>query len=58
MLGSNNTSATNGSLFFWEHYSNNPYSTDYQGGYAVRNLVGGIAPSSANVDFISVRNTF
>jgi hypothetical protein len=32
-----------------------PYSSDYQGGYAVH-LVGGIAPSS-NVDFISKAGT-
>ncbi|MEZ7497159.1 choice-of-anchor D domain-containing protein [Flavobacterium sp. Arc3] len=54
-LGSNTSDATNGSLYFWEHYSSNNTHIlrDYQGGYAVRNLVGGIAPSSANVNFIS-----
>jgi hypothetical protein len=53
-LGSNTSDATNGSLYFWEHYSSNTHILqDYQGGYAVRNLVGGIAPSSSNVDFIS-----
>jgi hypothetical protein len=33
--------ATNGSLYFWEHYSSNNTHIlrDYQGGYAVRNLV-------------------
>jgi hypothetical protein len=58
-LGSNTSDATNGSLYFWEHYSSNNTHIlrDYQGGYAVRNLVGGIAPSSANVDFISKAGT-
>jgi hypothetical protein len=31
--------------YIWEHYSSNNALQDYQGGYAVRNLVGGIAPS-------------
>jgi hypothetical protein len=29
----------------------------YQGGYAVRNLTGGIAPSSSGVDFITQSGT-
>ncbi|NMH28072.1 LamG-like jellyroll fold domain-containing protein [Flavobacterium silvaticum] len=35
-----------GTLYFWEHYStNNTHVTqDYQGGYAVRTLVGGLPP--------------
>jgi hypothetical protein len=49
----------NGTLYFWEHYaSNNTHVLRaYQGGYAVRNLTGGIAPSSASVDFISKAGT-
>lgn len=48
-----------GTLYFWEHYaSNNTHILRaYQGGYAVRNLTGGIAPSSAAVDFISKAGT-
>ncbi|MFT3793930.1 LamG-like jellyroll fold domain-containing protein [Flavobacterium sp.] len=43
-----NNSVINGSLYFWEHFStNNSHNlADYQGGYAVRNLVGGTAPVS------------
>lgn len=48
-----------GTLYFWEHYaSNNTHVLrDYQGGYAARNLTGGLAPSSAGVDFISQSGT-
>ncbi|MDI6046469.1 choice-of-anchor D domain-containing protein [Flavobacterium yafengii] len=55
---SSNTS-TDGTLYFWEHYtSNNTHILrDYQGGYAVRNLTGGLAPSAAGVDFISQSGT-
>ena len=44
-----------GTLYFWEHYaSNNTHVLkDYQGGYAVRNLIGGVAPVSSGVDFIN-----
>ena len=44
-----------GTLYFWEHYaSNNTHNlAGYQGGYAARNLTGGLAPSSSGVDFIS-----
>lgn len=37
-----------GTLYFWEHYaSNNTHNlAGYQGGYATRNLVGGVAPVS------------
>jgi hypothetical protein len=46
---------TDGTLYFWEHYSTNNTHVlkEYQGGYAVKNLVGGIAPVSAGVDFIN-----
>jgi hypothetical protein len=49
----NNT--IDGTLYFWEHYaSNNTHNlAGYQGGYAARNLTGGLAPSSSGVDFIS-----
>jgi hypothetical protein len=48
-----------GTLYFWEHYtSNNTHILrDYQGGYAARNLTGGLAPSAAGVDFISQAGT-
>lgn len=48
-----------GTLYFWEHYaSNNTHVLRaYQGGYAVRNLTGGIAPSSSGVDFITQSGT-
>jgi trimeric autotransporter adhesin len=43
---SNNSASTNGTLYFWEHSpTNNTHNLlGYQGGYATRNLTGGIAP--------------
>ncbi|ESU26939.1 cell surface calcium-binding acidic-repeat protein [Flavobacterium limnosediminis JC2902] len=43
-----NLAGTTGALYFWEHYpSNNTHVlAGYQGGYAVRNLVGGTIPVS------------
>lgn len=54
-----NQNSINGTIYFWEHYATNNTHIlrDYQGGYATRNLTGGIAPSSANVDFISKQGT-
>jgi hypothetical protein len=54
-----NASSINGTIYFWEHYATNNTHilVNYQGGYATRNLTGGIAPSSANVDFISKLGT-
>ena len=51
--------ATDGTLYFWEHYSTNTTHVlkEYQGGYGVKNLVGGVAPVSAGVDFISGSGT-
>jgi hypothetical protein len=48
-----------GTLYFWEHYATNNTHIlrAYQGGYAVRNLTGGIAPSSSGVDFITQAGT-
>jgi hypothetical protein len=48
-----------GTLYFWDHYTTNNTHVlkDYQGGYAVRNLVGGVAPVSAGVDFINQSGT-
>jgi hypothetical protein len=45
---SQNLAATNGTLYFWEHYStNNTHNlAEYQGGYATRTLVGGVPPVS------------
>ena len=47
--------ATDGTLYFWEHYSTNTTHVlkEYEGGYGVKNLVGGVAPVSAGVDFIN-----
>ncbi|MFV8372501.1 choice-of-anchor D domain-containing protein [Flavobacterium sp. LB2P74] len=55
----NSNPSTDGTLYFWEHYaSNNTHILrDYQGGYAVRNLTGGLAPSASGVDFISQAGT-
>jgi len=43
-----NLNAITGTLYFWEHYpSNNTHIlAGYQGGYAARNLVGGVPPVS------------
>jgi hypothetical protein len=55
----NNSGSIDGTLYFWEHYSTNTTHVlkDYQGGYAVKNLVGGVAPVSAGVDFINQTGT-
>ncbi|WP_426064110.1 choice-of-anchor D domain-containing protein [Flavobacterium sp. DSP2-3-1] len=47
--------ATDGALYFWEHYpGNNTHNLGgYQGGYGVRNAAAGVAPSSVGVDFIN-----
>ena len=41
-----NLSSITGSLYFWEHYTSNSTHilSGYQGGYATRNLVGGVPP--------------
>ncbi|MQP25648.1 choice-of-anchor D domain-containing protein [Flavobacterium sp. LMO8] len=41
-----NLTSTNGSIYFWEHaVNNNTHNlSGYTGGYAIRNLVGGVAP--------------
>jgi hypothetical protein len=43
-----NINSTTGSLYFWEHFeTNNTHNlTEYQGGYAMVNLVGGIKPKA------------
>lgn len=45
---SQNLGSTTGTLYFWEHYSTNMTHNlaQYQGGYATRNLVGGVPPVS------------
>ena len=45
---SQNLAATTGTLYFWEHYTTNMTHNlaQYQGGYATRNLVGGVPPVS------------
>lgn len=45
---SDNSSSIDGTLYFWEHYSTNNTHilSNYQGGYAERNLLGGVAPVS------------
>lgn len=58
-IGSIETSTSNpaidGALYFWEHYATNVSHNlgSYQGGYGIRNLSGGVAPSSVGVNFIS-----
>ncbi|OAB26620.1 Por secretion system C-terminal sorting domain-containing protein [Flavobacterium fryxellicola] len=58
-IGSLETSTTNeaidGALYFWEHYTTNSSHNlgAYQGGYGIRNLAGGVAPSATGVDFIN-----
>ena len=46
-----NLSSTSGTLYFWEHYTTNNTHilSDYQGGYATRNLTGGVAPVSPSL---------
>ena len=48
--GGNNPNGTvfNGALYFWDHFgdANSHYLSDYVGGYAVRNLLGGVAAIS------------
>lgn len=50
-----NSDSIDGTLYFWEHYATNDTHVlrDYQGGYAERNLTGGVAPTSSGVDYIS-----
>ena len=50
-----NVNSIDGTLYFWEHYATNNTHIlrEYQGGYAERNLTGGIPPTSAGVDYIS-----
>ena len=47
--------AIDGALYFWEHFATNSshYLAAYQGGYGIRNLSGGVAPSATGIDFIS-----
>lgn len=46
-----NLDSIDGSLYFWEHYTTNNTHIlrDYEGGYAVRNYLGGIAPVSPSL---------
>ncbi|MGO4905778.1 LamG-like jellyroll fold domain-containing protein [Flavobacterium sp. W20_MBD1_R3] len=48
-----------GTLYFWEHYTTNSSHNlgAYQGGYGIRNLAGGVAPSSVGVDYINTTGT-
>ena len=50
-----NSNSIDGTLYFWEHYATNDTHIlrDYQGGYAERNLTGGVPPTSSGVDYIS-----
>jgi hypothetical protein len=59
IANNNSNPAISGTLYFWEQYNTNPNHVlrDYQGGYAIRNLSGGVAPSSIGVDFISGKGT-
>ncbi|RDI58208.1 T9SS type A sorting domain-containing protein [Flavobacterium glaciei] len=62
-IGSLDTSTTDpvidGALYFWEHFATNSSHelVAYQGGYGIRNLAGGVAPSATGVDFISGAGT-
>ncbi|MBC7845782.1 MAG: choice-of-anchor D domain-containing protein [Flavobacterium sp.] len=46
-----NSSSIDGTLYFWEHFTTNNTHIlrDYQGGYAERNLTGGVAPISPSL---------
>ena len=59
IANNNSNPAIDGTLYFWEQYNTNPSHVlrEYQGGYGIRNLSGGVAPSSIGVDFISGRGT-
>jgi len=50
-----NSASIDGTLYFWEHYTTNTTHIlrAYQGGYAERNLTGGVPATSTGVDFIS-----
>lgn len=50
-----NLDSIDGTLYFWEHYTTNNTHVlrDYQGGYAQRNLTGGVPATSVGVDLIS-----
>jgi hypothetical protein len=50
-----NVGSIDGTLYFWEHYTTNNTHVlrDYQGGYAQRNLTGGVPPTSSGVLYIS-----
>ena len=54
-----NIGSIDGTLYFWEHYLTNDSHIlrEYEGGHAVENLVGGIAPSSIGIDYISQLGT-
>lgn len=54
-----NLSSMDGTLYFWEQYTTNDTHIlrNYQGGYAERNLTGGVPPTSAGVDFISAQGS-
>ncbi|MFI0491058.1 LamG-like jellyroll fold domain-containing protein [Flavobacterium sp.] len=54
-----NAGSIDGSLYFWEQYTTNNTHVlaDYQGGYATRNLGGGVPPISSGVDFINQTGT-
>lgn len=47
--------AIDGALYFWEHYPSNTSHNlgAYLGGYGIRNLAGGVSPSSVGVDYIN-----
>ena len=54
-----NLSSTDGTIYYWEHYTTNNTHIlrDYQGGYALRNLTGGVAATSVGVTLISGNGT-
>ncbi|MFE3868941.1 LamG-like jellyroll fold domain-containing protein [Flavobacterium sp. LS2P90] len=50
-----NLASMDGTLYFWEQFTTNDTHIlrDYQGGYAERNLTGGVPATAGGVDFIS-----
>ena len=58
--GGNNVNGTifNGALYFWDHFGeeNSHFLGDYVGGYAARNLIGGVAAISNDIRINNTSN--
>ena len=49
-LGRASTNIIDGSLYFWEHFANATHNlAEYEGGYATRNLLGGVKAISNHI---------